>query len=447
MASGRDGWIGEALRRRWLSGTVSAIAIVVAAAAAAPAMAQQGNPPASQTERRITLDIPPQDLNGAILAFADKAGIQVFFDSARVQGLRSNGVMGEVTVGEALTRILSGTGLTYRFTGANAVALETLPQTGEAAPGVIQLGPVRIEGEAGSSRAAISVPPPAYAGGQVGSGGGVGLLGNIPVMDTPFNQTSYTSELIENQQAKTIGDVLDNDPSIRRAWPASGFYEYFQIRGFNVNSQDISFNGLYGMVPRYGGVPVDFAERVEVLKGPSALLNGMSPNGVIGGAINIVPKRAGDDPLTRLTVGLDSDSLFGAHLDVGRRFGPTNEWGVRINASLQDGDTYIDGQSKNGSNTESIALDYRGDRLRLALDAFRIEDRNHGGASMAVSIGSGLTAMPSAPSGSTNISPWGTGTARTGAVVLSGEYNITDHVTAYADVTPVFHPAEARVLS
>ena len=40
-----------------------------------------------------------------------------------------------------------------------------------------------------------SLPAP-YAGGQVATGAQVGLLGNRGVMDTPFNQTSYTAKTI-----------------------------------------------------------------------------------------------------------------------------------------------------------------------------------------------------------------------------------------------------------
>ena len=41
----------------------------------------------------------------------------------------------------------------------------------------------------------------------------------------------------------------------------------------------------------------EYAERVEVLKGPGALMYGISPNSGVGGVINIVPKRpAGPGP-------------------------------------------------------------------------------------------------------------------------------------------------------
>lgn len=83
----------------------------------------------------------------------------------------------------------------------------------------------------------------------------------------------------------------------------------FRIRGFDVGTRAVTFNGLQGLAPDSGNLSVAFAERVEVLKGRSALLYGMSPSGVVGGAVNLVPKRAGDTPLTHLTLGVESDAL------------------------------------------------------------------------------------------------------------------------------------------
>ena len=54
-----------------------------------------------------------------------------------------------------------------------------------------------------------------YAGGQVARGGRVGLFGNLAVMDTPFATTSYTGDLARDQQARSVADVLQNDPAVR----------------------------------------------------------------------------------------------------------------------------------------------------------------------------------------------------------------------------------------
>ena len=136
------------------------------------------------------------------------------------------------------------------------------------------------------STGVLGAPPPPYAGGQVATGGQLGLLGNRSVMDTPFNQTSYTAKLIQDQQARTIGDVMMNDPSVRLVSNAGSNFDVYHIRGFYYENGDLSLNGLYGMAPYYS-TAANFVERVEVLKGPSALLNGMPPAGAVGGSINL----------------------------------------------------------------------------------------------------------------------------------------------------------------
>jgi iron complex outermembrane receptor protein len=141
------------------------------------------------------------------------------------------------------------------------------------------------------STGTLGAPPAPYAGGQVATGGSLGLLGNRGVMNTPFNQTSYTAQLIANQQARTVGDVLFNDPSVRTKTPAGNGVDGLYIRGFYYDSGDYAMNGLYGMAPFYS-TSANFLERVEVLKGPSVLLNGMPPAGAIGGSINLVTKSA-----------------------------------------------------------------------------------------------------------------------------------------------------------
>src|SRR5690606_28169332 len=91
--------------------------------------------------------------------------------------------------------------------------------------------------------------PAAYAGGQVAKGGRLGLLGNSNFLDTPFNQTSYTAETIEDQQARSLSDLLVNDPSVRLASARTNINEDFSIRGFTVSSADVSINGMYGLMP------------------------------------------------------------------------------------------------------------------------------------------------------------------------------------------------------
>jgi iron complex outermembrane receptor protein len=91
---------------------------------------------------------------------------------------------------------------------------------------------------------AIGSPPPAYAGGQVATGARLGALGNRSVTKTPFSATSFTADLIRNQQARTVADITSNDPSVRLDAPAYSERDSFFIRGFSVTNVDTLYDGL-----------------------------------------------------------------------------------------------------------------------------------------------------------------------------------------------------------
>ncbi|MGW9063488.1 TonB-dependent receptor [Achromobacter animicus] len=272
--------------------------------------------------------------------------------------------------------------------------------------------------------------PPVYAGGQVAEGARLGLMGNQSVMDTPFNVTSYTSELIKNQQARTLADVMANDPSVRFTTSSGHAYENFRIRGFDVNQNDVAINGMYGLAPM-GRTPVEFVERVEVLKGPNALFSGMAPSGAVGGTVNLVTKRATDTP--KATFGVDwlSDGQLGTTIDAGRRFGTRNEWGARVNGSFSDGATTLDGQSRKREFL-SAGLDYRGSALTASIDAYHSQESFTGGTPAMFWFASPV--VPVAPDPRINQFSTAYGSIQSNAVMGQAEYRFNEHVSAFAGV-------------
>lgn len=422
----------RALRMRgWLIATTGTIALLAATGNVTSAAAQQADPPVAPAERRIAFDIPSQDLNAAILSFANAAGIQTFYDVSRIQGLRSTAVTGTLTPRDALARLLTGTGMTFRFTSPTMVALEPLAQQGNA--GVVRLDPVTVEARRLPRQAEIDNLPPAYAGGQVARGGKLGILGNRDMMDTPFNQTNYTQQTIQNQQATTLADVLNNDPSVRANFPGASGIDQANIRGFVAGNQDVAFGGLYGVAPTSNGMmAVESIERVEVLKGPSALLNGMAPFGTIGGAINIVPKRAGEAPLIQVTPSYYSEGQLGGHVDVGRRFGRDSGFGVRINGVYRDGDTPVDRQSQE-TGVATLGLDFRGETVRLSAD-LGYQSQNTDATRRPVRFAAGI-GVPDAPNSRANYGQSWTFTENKNAYgALRGELDITENLTAFAAI-------------
>ncbi|WP_188078399.1 STN domain-containing protein, partial [Aquicoccus porphyridii] len=187
---------------------------------------------------------------------------------ALTEGRRSAALRGRYAPVEALHRLLLGSGLELQQRSDGSYTL--VPA---ATDGALELQSSLITAQA----AGAETLPAEYAGGQVARGARLGMLGNADVMDAPFSITSYTARTIEQQQARSVADLLQaNDPSVRVVGGRGDLVDSYTIRGFSVQNADVAFNGLYGLLPSWR-VPIEFAERVEVLKGPNALLGGISP--------------------------------------------------------------------------------------------------------------------------------------------------------------------------
>ncbi|TEA79909.1 TonB-dependent receptor [Allopusillimonas ginsengisoli] len=271
---------------------------------------------------------------------------------------------------------------------------------------------------------------PAYEGGQVATGARIGILGSRDYMETPFSFTSYTNELIEDRHAHSVGDVLQNDPGVRVARGFGNFQEAYFIRGFLLGSDDVSYNGLYGLLPRQY-ISAEIFERVDVLRGASAFLTGATPGGGgIGGIINLVPKRAPTEPLTRLSAGWTSKGTIESSADVARRFGDEQQFGVRVSAGQRGGESSID-REHNSTGVVSLGLDWQADRFRLSADLGWQENRlKRTRTNVTVD---GLTEIPDAPDASSNFAQdWSYSNERDLFGSLRGEFDVSDNVTAWA---------------
>ncbi|CAB5511733.1 Ferrichrome receptor FcuA [Achromobacter anxifer] len=398
------------------------LALLAASAAALPAMAADA---VSATARK-SYSIPAGSLGDALARFAAAAGVPLSFDPAMVSGMRSDGLDGAYTVKEGFARLLSGSGYALSEQGGGAYSLRKLPAPDESAT---MLPAVTVAG-------AVAAPyalPAEFEGGQVARGGRLGLLGNRDVMDTPFNVTSYTSDLLANRQAVTLADALNVEPSVRFTGQIGGVTDSFYIRGFPIgegNLGEIAFDGVYGVAPNYH-VFTDYIERVEVLKGPAALLYGMSPNSGVGGVINMVPKRALPEDLSRVSADYVGDSQFGARADLSRRFGKDGEWGVRVNGMHRKGDTPLDNLYSR-TDIGALSLDYQGERLRASLDLL-VQNEKIDAPTRPFLVAAGID-VPQAADGRRNATqPWGWWQSDGQSALLRLEYDISDRLTVFAD--------------
>ncbi|KWT08070.1 Outer membrane ferric siderophore receptor [Pseudomonas savastanoi] len=376
----------------------------------------------AETSGKRAYEVPAGSLSAALTRFAGQAGVNLSVDPALVNGRNSSGLSGEFAVEEGFARLLQGSGLQLVPVVEHAYTLIPAPDSASAG---LQLAPTSIVGDSGSTDGQE------YAGGQVARKGSQGMLGSRDFMETPFSMTTYTKDAVKNQQARTLGDLIASDPSVRATNPAGGRYEQFTIRGFSLFNSDVSYNGLYGILPTYT-IDMEMAERVDILKGPSQLINGISPRGSVGGGINVVPKRATDKPITELTTSYASKGQAGAAVDVARRFGEDDKFGIRFNGVKQSGDTEWDHQSVD-REMAVLGLDFRGDRLRLSTDIGHTE-RDTDAPQERVQVGANAK-VPNANDVRDNYAQsWSKARTKDTFGAVNAEYDLSDSVMLYGGV-------------
>ena len=395
---------------------------------ALPVHAQQTGSVGIEAQARRNFDVPAGTLDQALGRLGRQAGVQIAVNADLTTGLQSPGVSGNLTIAEAMRALLAGTGLDAVRDASGEYTLRKMPvppQVVPPGPGrVSSLAPVAVTGYADNG----STLPQPYAGGQVARGGRVGFLGDKDFMETPFSLTAYTAQTMADQQARTIADVIENNPAFRTIYPDNDVATDFIVRGNKVKALDAAYGGLYGLM----SPGLEALERIEVLSGANALLNGLGPIGGVGGSINQVPKRALDTPLTRLTTRYISDSQLGVQADISRRFGEDQRLGVRFNGAYSDGDTSTDTQSKKVA-MGALALDYRGDQFRIAADVgYRKNNTQSPSRTAYLTPGFSIPAPPK--SGANWQQPWSYDNTQALMGALRGEYDISSDVTAHVAI-------------
>lgn len=157
----------------------------------------------------------------------------------------------------------------------------------------------------------------------------VGAFGERDLMDIPIAIQNYTAEDIEKNVARTLLDVLQDDPSVQGA-SVGGAYDNFRLRGFAIDwTNTLRRDGL-SLAP-YQDVALENIERVDALKGPSGFLYGFNSP---GGSINYIVKRPTATPF--MTANLHLSSFNGRYVGVDTSHStPGGMFGVRFNGAYE----------------------------------------------------------------------------------------------------------------
>ena len=135
-------------------------------------------------QRQIQFDIAADTLEAVLIKFQKAADVQVVIPNDAMRSLSSPGVTGRFSPEQALKEILRGTGITYRFADKRTAILEIHAEAES----------VEIRDD---SRPIVSSPKYTQ-----------------PLLDTPQTITVISKEVIQEQGATTLRDVLRNVPGL-----------------------------------------------------------------------------------------------------------------------------------------------------------------------------------------------------------------------------------------
>ena len=309
--------------------------------------------------------IPPQSLPTALIAFGRQANVQVLTAGGSVAAVRSRGFAGTGTPATALGRLLQGTGLAYRFVDAGTVVV-TPEATArrDAASGakadVRQLEPVVTTGEVD-------------AGGYLVDVGSGATRVDSDLLELPAAVSEVPHDLLDSQQARTVADAVRNVAGVEFLDGADAL-PVFLVRSFQVGNGMI--DGLPNSIASYGDYPPLIGiDRVEVLKGPQAIIGDTSVSNNFGGLINLVMKQPTATPVRKLefTLGQYGDGQLG--VDAGGPLDKQGRWTYRLVASGEYANRTRQGHHGQRNVYFAPSIGWHDDANRLVVSAERIVRR------------------------------------------------------------------------
>lgn len=279
--------------------------MVLLGGAVHPAWAQ-AVAPASATDV-AEYDLPAASLAQTIAAITRASGLSIIVDQGVSTDTRVPAVRGRLSGREALSQALTGTGLSIDQQGTSLrVSL------------VQAVSIVAKRDKAESSFKADRSDTATRSG--------------TYLMDVPMAVTIVTSKVLESQQATSTLEALRNVSGVGLALTPQGRPE-FSVRGFTETSQ--TTNGIADRSAAQADVGT--VERIEVLKGPQAILAGGDS---LGGGVNVVTKRPTVDTVRELTLQFGSGADRSVSGDVAGALSEDKRWSYRlIGSSVRSGET------------------------------------------------------------------------------------------------------------
>lgn len=263
----------------------------VMAAALCLSLAHAASSAGETADLRKTTNIPPQQLSSALQALAKDRDFQIVCRADLVKDLRTAGISGEFTAGEALLQLLRGTNLTYRYIDDKTVTIipasvATSPESPRGqgpARKTDEAADTRVETRKDLTRRATQEPAGALEKVTVTS-----QRRQQSIMDVGVNVTTLSQEEMREYGIKDSTDVASYVPGVVfNSDVGANDKAFLSVRGVSQNDlapheespNSIYIDEVYVASSQAASFPSYDMQRVEVLRGPQGTLFGRNATG------------------------------------------------------------------------------------------------------------------------------------------------------------------------
>ena len=191
---------------------------------------------------------------------------------------------------------------------------------------------------------------------------------DAPLRDIPQTVNVVPQSVIKDQGAQSMQDVLKNVAGVGVS-NGDGQRDQFTIRGFSAIG-DMFIDGIRDDALYFRDL--SNIERVEVIKGPAAVLYG---RGSSGGLINNISKKPSFTPKQEVGVTFDSEGQKRTQFDAGWADQQQGDKAFRITGALEDSDGFRDDAYTDRKAIAPSAYFKLSDDLDLNLGATYLYDK------------------------------------------------------------------------
>jgi iron complex outermembrane recepter protein len=165
---------------------------------------------------------------------------------------------------------------------------------------------------------------------------------DTPIMEIPQGISVVTSDQIEKTGATTVPEALRYTPGVRaETFGADTRNDWFLIRGFTEQETGYYLDGLQLFSTAFATWKLEpwGLDRIEIIRGPSAVLYG---GGNPGGLINAVSKHPGPGIENSISTGIDEYGNAYVATDLNGQLGGSGQVFYRLNMLGREGGTQVD---------------------------------------------------------------------------------------------------------